>query len=717
MPSATTFLRHLIDRDREQSLAAARTFVSSLGPLQNEFDFAFESPEDFGGRPASFIDIFPVGPDLAKDHKKFGGIFVRVWVFGDPPTVTAGIFLGAERAEQSEPRRGVAITRRRLGKALDDFERSEEFQYHTWSSGNFPWATKSSRAVARQLEQFISFREDAPVRGQEAAITDKVGKAILFLDRHLSLLKPITDFGRSIIQAYYSENLPEASASQAESNGLSNVVEAFALDLGSDLVGVRANTQVLKRLVSCLLSKRFLIATGLAGSGKTKIAQAFARWITPGALPVDPFVPGATLTGAQSEYTVMESNAGSVTLASADGTLAPLPRAIIEEWADYIERNGVPESISGRELRDKIEAESKVTGYLHRLESHYKPAAFALVAARKGGHAVKCYEVIPVGADWTGNENVLGYPNGLEKDSYLAKPALNLALQAAAHPEIPHFLILDEMNLSHVERYFADVLSAIESEEPIPLHEDGERKAGERRIPPRLELPKNLFIVGTVNVDETTYMFSPKVLDRANVIEFRMDAGELKAFLENPAKPNLALLDGRGAGFGTAFALAAGSPADVPEEVKLACEQEMTLFFNALQEHGAEFGYRVAHEAARFMHFYKAIGNHPDGDASWFPAAFDCVIVQKLLPKLHGSRAKLGPLLKKLWFLCVNDFPARGPEPLKAAAEAARSTDRRAEPSTAPEGLAAAPYPLSAEKIARMWRLLNENGFASFAEA
>jgi hypothetical protein len=496
---------------------------------------------------------------------------------------------------------------------------------------------------------------------------------------------------------------------------LHEIVERFSVDSGT--AGLRVRGQDARRLIACLLSKRFLIATGLAGSGKTKLAQAFARWITPGALPVDPFVPGSTLMGAQSEYTVMESNAGSVTLASADGKLAPLPRAIIEEWADYIERNGVPESISGRELRDKIEAESKVTGYLHRLESHYKPAAFALVAARKDGHPLKCYEVIPVGADWTGNENVLGYPNGLDKQSYLAKPALNLALQAAAYPEIPHFLILDEMNLSHVERYFADILSAIESGEAIPLHEDSERKAGERRIPSRMELPKNLFIVGTVNVDETTYMFSPKVLDRANVIEFRMDAGELKAFLGNPAKPDLDGLDGKGAGFGTAFALAAGSPVDVPEEVKLAFENEMTLFFSALQEHGAEFGYRVAHEAARFMHFYKVIGNHPDGDASWFRAAFDSVIVQKLLPKLHGSRAKLGPLLKKLWFLCVNDFPARGSELLNAAEDAARSTDRKAEPSTAPESLTAAPYPLSAEKIARMWRLLNENGFASFAEA
>lgn len=92
-------------------------------------------------------------------------------------------------------------------------------------------------------------------------------------------------------------------------------------------------------------------------------------------------------------------------------------------------------------------------------------------------------------------------------------------------------------------------------------------------------------------------------------------------------------------------------------------------------------------------------------------------MVQKFLPKLHGSRVRLGPLLKKLWFLCVNDAAGRGTHALKAAEEAARSMDKKAEPSIAPEILAKAHYPLSAEKIGRMWRLLNENGFASFAEA
>jgi 5-methylcytosine-specific restriction protein B len=335
--------------------------------------------------------------------------------------------------------------------------------------------------------------------------------------------------------------------------------------------------------------------------------------------------------------------------------------------------------------------------------------------ARWLSESAECYKVVPVGADWTGNENVLGYPNGLDKDTYVSKPTLDLLIHARENPEIPHFLILDEMNLSHVERYFADILSLIESDEEIQLYDGAERKANGKVIPKSIELPKNLFIIGTVNVDETTYMFSPKVLDRANVIEFRMDSDELESFLSNPAKPDLSKLDGKGASFGRAFVDAAKISVNVPLDVKPAYEAEMLLFFKALQAHSAEFGYRTAHEAARFVYFYKLLGNHPDGDATWFPKAFDYVVLQKLLPKLHGSRAKLGPLLKVLWFLCVNDADHRGADPLKAAEAAARSTDKKAEPST--EVPADAPYPLSAEKIGRMWRLLRDNGFASFAEA
>jgi energy-coupling factor transporter ATP-binding protein EcfA2 len=366
------------------------------------------------------------------------------------------------------------------------------------------------------------------------------------------------------------------------------------------------------RLSAACASKRFLILTGLAGSGKTKLAQAFARWLVP------------THQDGQSPS----------------------------------------------------------------------------------------YAVIAVGADWTGNENILGYPSGLDKSSYITKPALDLILHAGDHSEIPHFLILDEMNLSHVERYFADLLSAIESEEKIHLHLDSEREANGKRVPPEVALPKNLFIVGTVNVDETTYMFSPKVLDRANVIEFRVAENELESFLATSAKPDLSKLDGEGfnAGFGQPFVTAASSPVEVSAAVKPLYDAEMLLFFKALERNGAEFGYRTAYEAGRFVHFYKVLGNHADADTSWFPKAFDCVVFQKFLPKLHGSRAKLGPLLKALWFLCVHDAAGRGADALKAAEESKVEPKKNDIPANAP-------YPLSAEKICRMWQLLMDNGFASFAEA
>lgn len=402
------------------------------------------------------------------------------------------------------------------------------------------------------------------------------------------------------------------------------------------------------RLMSSLLSKRFVIFTGLSGSGKTKLAQAFARWLTPDPLYID----------------------------TTDET--------------------------------------------------------------KGKKTNPYYKVVSVGADWSGNENILGYPNGLHPEEYFTKPALELILHATNedHKEDPHFLILDEMNLSHVERYFADILSAIESDEKIHLHRDTVRSAGKDdekvTIEQEIHLPKNLFIIGTVNIDETTHMFSPKVLDRANVIEFRMKDTELESFLENPLKPDLNKLDGKGEAFGQAFVDAAKNPTEVPEDAKTRFQCEMLLFFKVLQKHGAEFGYRVTHEAGRFVSFYKAIGSESNVE-TWFKQAFDSIIVQKFLPKLHGSESKLRGVLFSLAHLCskkrdwtgltlednkelIKDF---SDEAIKKGINNSSSDDSPTQVLVKVLGgeFEKAHYPLSFEKIERMWRAAHDNGFASFAES
>lgn len=304
--------------------------------------------------------------------------------------------------------------------------------------------------------------------------------------------------------------------------------------------------------------------------------------------------------------------------------------------------------------------------------------------------------MISVGADWTNREPLLGYPNALEQGTYV-KPdsgALDLILNAINKPELPHFLVLDEMNMSHVERYFADFLSAMESSRRhISLHpdtedwrsEDGSWKDG---VPDKIELPKNLFIIGTVNIDETTYMFSPKVLDRAQVIEFRVSKNEMAEFIVSPAPVDLNQLKGRGAPMGADFVTKAqtlhSAPANLPETI--------LPFFNELQSAGAEFGYRTASEISRFVSICTGLA-----DGVMQPEdVIDAAIMQKLLPKVHGSRNKIEKILRLLGQRCLAD-PAM--EPFKK------------------DESGAATYPVSYEKIERMHRRVIADGFTSYAEA
>ncbi|WFB36634.1 DUF3578 domain-containing protein [Kiritimatiellota bacterium B12222] len=308
-------------------------------------------------------------------------------------------------------------------------------------------------------------------------------------------------------------------------------------------------------------------------------------------------------------------------------------------------------------------------------------------------------KLIAVGADWTSNENLLGYPDALNPKSY-RKPdngVLELILAAQADETNPYFLILDEMNLSHVERYFADFLSAMESGEAMQLH------AGKDElwdgVTSEIKIPKNLFVIGTVNVDETTYMFSPKVLDRANVIEFRVNENEMASFLAKPVKPDLKEIEGHGKGYGKAFVTAAKSDVTLDDALRSQVSDVLMTFFPALKEAGAEFGYRTAHEICRFVYFHQQLS----GDEWNFDVAMDAAVMQKLLPKLHGSKKKLGPILEKLIRLCLKTEKAE--EYTKDPSKIDLLTKENAR------------YPVSFEKVERMRQRLAEHGFTSFAEA
>lgn len=301
--------------------------------------------------------------------------------------------------------------------------------------------------------------------------------------------------------------------------------------------------------------------------------------------------------------------------------------------------------------------------------------------------------VVPVGADWTNREPLLGFPNALQEGLYV-KPesgVLDLLIEAnkQENKTKPYFLVLDEMNMSYVERYFADFLSAMESHKAIPLW-----KGISEEVPQTICLPSNLFIIGTINVDETTYMFSPKVLDRANVIEFKISLEEMEQFLIDMKPINRESINYKAADMGASFV-------NIAKSNELADDKEikdtLTSFFKDLKSVNSEFGYRSATEIYRFVSHAQT--NDDTEKKMTLAEIVDCAIVQKLLPKLHGSRKKLDKTLNTLWRECFEG-------------EAQKETT-----GISIDQVDKAKYKLTADKIQRMYEAAMANGFTSFSEA
>lgn len=534
-----------------------------------------------------------------------------------------------------------------------------------------------------------------------------------------------------------STSLPPAEVPVEPING---IVGAATADFQAAHFSV--SEELTRRFIASLLAKRFLILTGLAGSGKTKLAQAFAAWITLAtAHHSDVFKVGTIVFGDKITYTVRAADTVSIelwnTADEATAVKVVIPRALISEWVAAIKEHGLTRDISPRAIRELVGKTTKYATQLNSFESPLKAAAFTAIAQMPNLAVGKFYEVVAVGADWTSNEQIVGYADALDRSRYVRTSALDLILAAHDNLDMPYFLILDEMNLSHVERYFADLLSAIESTEPIRFHNDRDatgKWVARDGVPARLALPPNFFVIGTVNVDETTYMFSPKVLDRANVIEFRVSQDQIRLYLDNPQAINLDGLRSQGVGFARALVTEALNQPSLDTEDMDRLKSELLLFFEMLAKYGVEFGFRTAKETTRFVGFDKLLT-----ETSWdFKTAMDSQVIQKFLPKLHGSRKTLEPVLVALAMLCylprdwetdvtTGKVTLKNAEDLKTqAGKAAGLEDETLHPLLARDpndnnkptfDVGTALYPLSFEKILRMLRLLDQNGFTSFAEA
>jgi hypothetical protein len=219
-------------------------------------------------------------------------------------------------------------------------------------------------------------------------------------------------------------------------------------------------------------------------------------------------------------------------------------------------------------------------------------------------------KVCPVRPEWTDPSGLTGYHDHLT-NKYIVPPFLEAVLLATAHRESPVFVVLDEMNLARVEYYFADILSTMETRSDLTLHSSGVPVEGSTGGEVRAEapFPPNLFIIGTVNVDESTNPVSDKVLDRAVVID--MSHVDLPGF---------------------ATKLSARHPELGPSVAALS---DLLETLNAeLLPHACGFGYRVAEEIIRYDAFAaRKLGR----DAS---EVLDDMLAQKVLVKLKGSHSQ-----------------------------------------------------------------------------
>lgn len=317
-------------------------------------------------------------------------------------------------------------------------------------------------------------------------------------------------------------------------------------------------------------------------------------------------------------------------------------------------------------------AQATVTEELQKAEG-YEGTDFA--NDRWKLHSPANFELIQVKPNWHNSMDVIGYLSNIPSPHYVFTPFIEFIVKAWQYPEVPFFLCLDEMNLAPVEEYFAEFLSAIESRsfeggeymtDPIikpfnsfgddvakmmvntlfPNFTAGDTESTTTKIIKHfrikgLTLPKNLIVIGTVNMDETTFSFSRKVLDRAMSVEmnevnydsFLNDTtdDDLKAivlaFEENDDADLNALLVDR-------HIKAREIIDELGDDAKFAIDYLKRI--NALLE-GTPFklGYRAANEALIYLQASYEFG-HTDRIA-----ALDNFTLMKILSRVEGDEMKL----------------------------------------------------------------------------
>lgn len=328
------------------------------------------------------------------------------------------------------------------------------------------------------------------------------------------------------------------------------------------------------------------------------------------------------------------------------------------------------------------------------------------------------FEMVQVKPNWHDSSELIGYVSRVSGSPvFEAGDFLKFVAKAWENPEVPYFLCLDEMNLAPVEQYFAEYLSVVESRKAdgngvittdpilkkcdeqwyfdltVKLTNDDEIRA--RFNKDGICIPQNLIVVGTVNMDETTFSFSRKVLDRAMTIE--MNEVDLYGGLTDRHE-KIGKLEA-GNLIGTAV-----EGVDVYKNHKDVCEKVINYLkvINANLE-GTPFkvAYRTRNEFLLYVVNNLPYNKEKDGSEiaqkEIIARALDEITSMKILSRIEGDETKIGNLLEQLREIISGQ--------LKTISDIEYSATKNE------EGKA---YSISLAKLKEMEKRLMSSGYTSF---
>jgi len=254
--------------------------------------------------------------------------------------------------------------------------------------------------------------------------------------------------------------------------------------------------------------------------------------------------------------------------------------------------------------------------------------------------------IIPVRPSWNDDADLLGYVDLVHMEYRVSDTGfvdLLVSAQKEENRDKLYIVCFDEMNLARVEHYFSQFLSILERparERELQLYDSqyAGRLGNAGTYPSRIKVGENVRFVGTVNIDETTYHFSDKVLDRADVIQLNVlnyaEEWNAKSYVELPE------IVWSGEDY-------AGLVREAPEDDRYTMQLHSLLWDihqlmqSASSKHG--IGPRIVKAIGKY------IVNLPMGEIDGFDRrlALDYQIVQRVLTKVRGPESQLGDIVKR----------------------------------------------------------------------